>query len=118
MGANPIPAFRKTTGALAAGAKTLPQKYLVSPEVFADEQERIFSRQWLLVGHQSQIAEPGDYIVPEVIGESLIVIRDKGGEIRGFYNVCRHRGTRVCEDASGHASALQCSYHAWTYALD
>jgi Rieske 2Fe-2S family protein len=118
MEANVIPAFRKTPKTFASGATTLPQKYFVSPEIFAEEQERIFSRHWLSVGHQSQIAEPGDYIVPEVTEESLIVIRDKSGEIRGFYNVCRHRGTRVCEEASGHASALQCPYHGWTYGLD
>jgi glycine betaine catabolism A len=99
-------------------AKTLPQEYFVSPEVFADEQEKIFARHWVLVGHQSQIAAAGDYIVPDVADESLIVLRDKGGKIRGFYNVCRHRGTRLCEEQSGHAAAIQCPYHAWTYGLD
>ena len=112
------PVFRKTTDTFTSGAKTLPQRYFVSPEVFAEEQEKIFSTQWTLVGHQSQIAGTGDYIVQQVIGESLIVIRDKSGEIRGFYNVCRHRGTRLKEDACGHASAIQCPYHAWTYGLD
>jgi Rieske 2Fe-2S family protein len=111
-------AFRKTTDTFASGAKTLPQRYFVSPEVFAEEQARIFSTQWVLVGHQSQIADAGDYIVQQVIGESLIVIRDKSGEIHGFFNVCRHRGTRLKENACGHASAIQCPYHAWTYGLD
>src|SRR5437764_15385900 len=95
------------------GAKSLPQKHFVSPQVFEEEQERIFARQWVLVGHQSQIAKAGDFFVPEVAGESLIVIRDKSGEVRGFYNVCRHRGTRLCEEASGHSPAIQCPYHAW-----
>ena len=67
---------------------------------------------------ESQIAKPGDYFVQEVAGESLIVVRDKGGALRGFYNVCRHRGTRLCEESRGHVSAIQCPYHAWTYALD
>src|SRR5437016_10129539 len=111
-------AFRKTARIRWAGAKSLPQKYFVAPEVFAEEQETIFSKQWLLVGHQSQIRDAGDYVVQQVIGESLIVIRDKSGEIRGFFNVCRHRGTRLKEDACGHASAIQCPYHAWTYGLD
>jgi Rieske 2Fe-2S family protein len=56
--------------------------------------------------------------VQEVAGESLIIVRDKSGEVHGFYNVCRHRGTRLCEDESGHSSAIQCPYHAWTYGLD
>ncbi len=85
---------------------------------FAEEQEKIFSRQWVLVGHQSQIEKPGDYFVQDVIGESLIVIRDKSGEIHGFFNVCRHRGTQLKEEACGHASVIQCPYHAWTYGLD
>lgn len=100
------------------GAKALPQKYFVSPELFAEEQSKIFSKQWVLVGHPSQIASPGDYFVQDVIGESLIVIRDKSGEVNGFFNVCRHRGTRLCEATNGQLSAIQCPYHAWTYGLD
>ncbi len=113
-----IHTFRKPADTPAAGAQTLPQKYFVSREVCEAEQKKIFSRQWVLVGHQSQIAEAGDFFVPEVAGESLIVARDKNGEIRGFYNVCRHRGTRLCEEQSGHSAAIQCPYHAWTYGLD
>src|SRR5256886_14352812 len=113
-----ITVFRKTAETFAAGAKTLAQQYFVSPEVFAEEQDRIFSKQWVLVGHQSQLAEAGDYFVVVVAGESLIIVRDKGGELQGFYNVCRHRGTRLREDRNGHLSAIQCPYHAWTYGLD
>jgi len=113
-----ITAFRKTAETFAAGAKTLEQKYFVSPDVFAREQEKIFSKQWVLVGHQSQLANTGDYFVAEVAGESLIVIRDSRLKIRGFYNVCRHRGARLKEDLCGHVSTIQCPYHAWTYGLD
>ncbi len=113
-----VPAFRRTAETFAAGAKTLEQQYFVSLEIFAKEQEKIFSTQWVLVGHQSQLAKPGDYFVTEAGGESLIVIRDQRSVIRGFYNVCRHRGTRLKEDAGGHSSAIQCPYHAWTYGLD
>jgi phenylpropionate dioxygenase-like ring-hydroxylating dioxygenase large terminal subunit len=112
------PAFRKTAETFATGAKTLAQQYFVSPKVFAEEQDRIFSKQWVLVGHQSQLAEAGDYFVAALAGESLIVVRDQRSVIRGFYNVCRHRGTRLKEDACGHASAIRCPYHAWTYGLD
>jgi len=111
-------AFRKGTNALADGAKSLPRKYFVSPDIFAKEQSEILSKRWLLVGHQSQIPKPGDYFVAPIAGESLIIVRDQGSTIRGFYNVCRHRGTRLKEDACGHASAIQCPYHAWTYRLD
>src|SRR5207302_5471988 len=110
--------LRKTTSALASGAKSLPQKYFVSSEIFAREQAEIFSKTWLLVGHQSQVANAGDYFLAKIAGESLIIVKDQRSAIRGLYNVCRHRGTRLKEDASGHASAIQCPYHAWTYGLD
>jgi glycine betaine catabolism A len=107
----------KTSGT-SAPAKSLSQKYFVSPELFANEQERIFSKQWLLVGHQSQLEKSGDFFLATITGESVIVIRDQKSQVRGFFNVCRHRGTRLKEDSCGHASTIQCPYHAWTYGLD
>src|SRR5664279_1724345 len=112
------PAFRKTADTFTAGAKTLPQRYFISSDVFALEQEKIFSREWVLVGHQSEIATAGDHFVREVAGESLIIVRDHKREVRAFYNVCRHRGTRLCEEPAGHSATIQCPYHAWTYGLD
>ena len=111
-------AFRKTADTFTTAARTLPQRYFVSPEVFVAERQKVFSKEWLLVGHQSQIAKPGDFFVQEVARESVIVVRDQKGDVRGFYNVCRHRGTRLCEDMTGHSSTIQCPYHAWTYGLD
>src|SRR5213078_3559676 len=110
--------FHKTAATFQAGAKTLPQHYFVSPEIFAEELRKIFATNWVLVGHQSQLAELGDYFLAEVAGESLIVTKDQRSTIRAFYNVCRHRGARLCEEQNGHAAAIQCPYHAWTYALD
>jgi phenylpropionate dioxygenase-like ring-hydroxylating dioxygenase large terminal subunit len=118
MQTNVAPSFRKTTETFAAGAKSLSQRYFVSPEIFSEEQKKIFSKQWVLVGHQSQIAQAGDYLTAEVAGESLIIVRDKRGAIHGFYNVCRHRGSRLVENRNGQSAAIQCPYHAWTYALD
>jgi Rieske 2Fe-2S family protein len=87
--------------------------------VLADERERVFARGWNCVGRGSSIASPGDYVVREIAGESLIVVRDGNGTPRAFFNVCRHRGTRLCRDAAGHfAGSIQCSYHAWTYGTD
>ena len=118
-----IAAFRRPSDVSSEGAKSMLQKYFVSPEIFAEEHRKIFSREWLLVGHESQIAKPGDYFVVNVAGESLIVTRDQGSVIRAFYNVCRHRGTRLKEHRAGeafcgHSSTIQCPYHAWTYDLD
>ena len=114
----PAPVFRKTAETFHAGAKTLPQRYFISPEIFAEEQEKIFSKQWVFVGHQSQIPDAGDYIVQRVNHESLFVIRDRGAKIHGFFNVCRHRGSRLIEDNCGNRAAIQCPYHAWIYGLD
>lgn len=109
--------FRRTTDTFVAGSKTLAQRYFVSPEIFAEERNKIFGQQWLCVGHQSDLKLSGDFLLREVGGESLLIVRDQSRRLHGFYNVCRHRGTRLCE-TGGHAGAIQCPYHAWTYALD
>ncbi len=113
-----VQSFRKTGDTLTQGAKTLAQRFFVAADVFDEEQEKIFAGRWVLVGHQSEIARPGDFFLGDVAGESLIISRDRDDVVRGFYNVCRHRGTRLCEEARGHAAAIQCPYHAWTYGLD
>ena len=118
MSTNVVPVFRDVARTSSGSGKSLSQRYFVSPEIFAQEQNKIFSEEWLLVGHQSQIGKSGDYFVAEVAGEDLIIVRDRKSTIRAFYNVCRHRGCRLREDYSGHVSAIQCPYHAWTYALD
>lgn len=103
----------------AQGTKTLPGEHHISPAIFAEEQERIFRRRWLYAGRADQLAAPGDYFLYEIAGESLIILRDQDGTVRTFYNVCRHRGSRLCNETHGHLSrAIQCPYHAWSYALD
>jgi phenylpropionate dioxygenase-like ring-hydroxylating dioxygenase large terminal subunit len=104
---------------IVAGANTLAASWYVSPEVFEQEQTRIFSREWICIGREESIPKPGDFFTAEWCGESLIVTRDASGRVHAFYNVCRHRGTRMCEAASGHfQGSIQCPYHAWTYGLD
>ena len=111
--------FTRTENHFVAGSRTLPQEYYVSHDVFASEQERIFRKYWLCAGHQSRIPAAGDYFLLNVFHESLIILRDRDGQVRAFYNVCRHLGTRICEEAEGHfRGSLQCPYHAWTYGLD
>jgi len=111
--------YHKTSDTFIAGSMTLPQKYYTSEEVFKREIERVFNRYWICTGHQSRIPQPGDYFLFNLFGESLIILRDKENQIRAFYNVCRHRGTRICEAVEGQFSnSIQCSYHAWTYGLD
>ncbi|MBC5806198.1 MAG: (2Fe-2S)-binding protein [Candidatus Eremiobacter antarcticus] len=100
-------------------ARTLPGRYYTSADVHQKERERIFTRRWLCVGREEQIRNKGDYFLAESAGESIIVVRGTDGQARAFFNVCRHRGTRMCEVPSGtFAGAIMCPYHAWTYALD
>jgi glycine betaine catabolism A len=108
--------LRPTVG---SGAKTLDASWYVSPDIFAQEQDRVFSREWLCVGREETIPNAGDFFTVERCGESVIVTRGGDGEVRALYNVCRHRGSRMCEAASGHfQGSIQCPYHAWTYGLD
>jgi glycine betaine catabolism A len=105
--------------AVPSEARTLPGRYYTSPEVYASERERIFADHWICVGREEQLPEAGSHFVAQVAGESLIVVRDAGGEIRAHFNVCRHRGTRLCEEPSGRfKGSIVCPYHAWTYGLD
>ncbi|HEX4600673.1 MAG TPA: aromatic ring-hydroxylating dioxygenase subunit alpha [Gemmatimonadales bacterium] len=112
-------AFLKATEAYRQGQRTLPGEYYTSPEIYATELDRIFLRRWLCVGRAAELAGPGDFVQRSVAGESVIVVRGQDGVIRAFYNVCRHRGTRLCEAERGRLSeTIQCPYHAWTYTLD
>ena len=98
--------------------KTLPARYYTDPRIFQEEIERFYCGSWVCVGRAEMIPNSGDYFVREIAGESLIVLRDAEG-VRAFYNVCRHRGTRLCPGPEGRFSGrIQCPYHGWTYGLD
>ncbi|MCI0416094.1 aromatic ring-hydroxylating dioxygenase subunit alpha [bacterium] len=102
----------------AQGATTLPQEYFTSPEMFASESERIFARSWLCAGRSSALPQPGSFLLANLLGESIILTRDSDRTARAFYNVCRHRGTRLCTEPQGQFSGkIQCPYHTWTYSL-
>src|SRR2546425_1082121 len=116
---NGMTTFQRTTTTYQPGSRTLPGERYTSEAILAEERERIFARGWNCVGRVSRLKEPGDFFVREVAGESIIVLRDRAGTLRAFFNVCRHRGTRLCREESGHlGETIQCSYHAWTYTTD
>jgi choline monooxygenase len=102
--------------ALAAGA-TLPADWYTDPAVLRLEQERIFARSWQYAGRAEVVREPGTFFTTFAGHIPVVVVRDREGELRGFVNVCRHRG-HIVADGSGSRNALQCPYHAWTYDLD
>ncbi|TME11889.1 MAG: aromatic ring-hydroxylating dioxygenase subunit alpha [Chloroflexi bacterium] len=100
---------------------TLTGADYTSAVVYEEERERLFFRGWLCVGRSEEIAEPGTYLVRDVVGESVFVVRNRDGEPRAFYNVCAHRGTKLLDDepACGHlGKALKCPYHSWSYDFD
>lgn len=111
--------FHPTTETYRAGARTLPRAYYTSDAVLAEERERVFANAWVCVGREADVAEPGAYFLADVAGENLIVVRDRAGRVHAHYNVCRHRGTRLCTTPAGKfGETIQCAYHAWTYKLD
>ena len=96
----------------------ISREIFVSEEIYAQEQERVFARVWLLVGHESQIPKPGDYFIGRMGEESVIMARDRAGEIHVFLNSCRHRGMKVCRYDEGNTPVFTCPYHGWSYGLD
>jgi Rieske 2Fe-2S family protein len=100
---------------------TLRQAFYLSPRIHAIERERIFHREWFCAARSEHIPHPGDYLVRNVAGESIILVRRQDGAIGGHYNLCRHRGCRLFldEETQGNCgNSLRCPYHAWTYNLD
>ncbi|HZQ26011.1 MAG TPA: aromatic ring-hydroxylating dioxygenase subunit alpha [Terriglobales bacterium] len=98
-------------------AWSLPAWWYIDADVLALEQERIFRRTWQVVGHHDQAAHAGDYFTCEIAGEPLLIVRGADGELRGFYNVCRHRAGPPAEGC-GSRRLFRCGYHGWTYGLD
>jgi phenylpropionate dioxygenase-like ring-hydroxylating dioxygenase large terminal subunit len=89
-----------------------------SEAVFRDEMDKIFSRGWVFVGHESEIPNPGDYIARNLGLEPAILLRNREGEVRVFSNRCMHRGNKLCIREKGSAKALTCDYHGWTFSLN
>jgi phenylpropionate dioxygenase-like ring-hydroxylating dioxygenase large terminal subunit len=93
----------------------IPAAVYSDREVFEEEVDRVFGRAWVYLAHDSEIPEPGDYVVRRVVHDSFIVVRDEHGVVRVLANVCRHRGMQVCRAERGNASHFRCPYHGWTY---
>jgi phenylpropionate dioxygenase-like ring-hydroxylating dioxygenase large terminal subunit len=96
----------------------LPGAVYKDPDVYELDVRHIVLKSWLYVGHQSTIPERGDWFLSENAGESVIVVRDGQGAVNAMINVCRHRGSRICDAQMGHDSRFTCRYHGWTYGLD
>jgi Rieske 2Fe-2S family protein len=102
---------------LPPGVRTLPGRYYTDPGVYREELERFFFGIWVHAGRVDQVAEAGAYFLRQIGDESVIVVRGEGDSVAAFYNVCRHRGTRLCTADGAFPGRIRCPYHAWTYDL-
>jgi phenylpropionate dioxygenase-like ring-hydroxylating dioxygenase large terminal subunit len=87
-------------------------------EIYELEKQHIFARAWIFVGHESEIAQPGDYVVRRILEDSFIITRDENGNVCAHFNMCLHRGMQVCRAEMGNASHFRCPYHGWSYRND
>ena len=98
-------------------ARALPAKAYISEAFYEFEREAVFMHSWLCVGRAQQIPNPGDYIAKTLVGEHILVVRDKSGAVRAMSALCRHRGHPLAENCQGHAERFTCPYHRWAYDL-
>ena len=99
------------------GTFLVNRRVFVAPDVLAREQEQIFDKCWLYLGHESEVANAGDFLTRDVGGRELIFVRDQDGTVRAFFNTCPHRGALVCQEKHGQGKMFRCIYHAWTFDL-
>jgi Rieske 2Fe-2S family protein len=97
---------------------SLEQRFYTDPDIYQLELDSIVMRNWIFAGHESELAEPGDFKVFKVANESAIMVRGQDGEIRAFANVCRHRGSLVCLEDAGNTRKFTCPYHGWVYSTE
>ncbi|GMA50713.1 ring-hydroxylating oxygenase subunit alpha [Alicyclobacillus contaminans] len=97
---------------------TLPYSLYVEEHVLQTEYEHIFKKSWQYVGHEALVEKPGDFITCTIANEPIVVVRGNDNEVRAFYNVCPHRGTKLVQDAAGSKKIFQCMYHGWTFHLN
>ena len=93
----------------------VPASIFGNAELFQYELRRVFSRAWVFLAHESEIAAKGDYVVRKIGQDNFIVCRGEDGAVNVLLDACRHRGVAVCRAESGNASHFRCPYHGWTY---
>ena len=107
--------LQATAKANLADAHALPFAAYTDPDIYAQERDAIFHRDWVFICAEQELAKPGDYKAVTLAGEPIVIIRGKDQTLRALSNVCRHRGTVILDDGNGSATKLVCPYHAWTY---
>jgi glycine betaine catabolism A len=114
----PLVAALADTRKPLAQARGLPGACYTAEAVHAVEQERLFPAAWLALAREADLPAAGSFVTRVLGRERILIVRGEDGKLRAFYNVCRHRGSRLVEEESGCLRAIVCPYHAWSYALD
>jgi choline monooxygenase len=99
-------------------AFTIPAPWYVDERIAELERRTVFSNSWQVVGRADQVEKPGQFVTATVAGEPIVAVRGSDGQLRAFYNVCRHHAAKVVTEPCGIASILHCPYHGWNYGLD
>lgn len=97
---------------------SLEQAFYNDEDIFRIDLQSVLSKQWHFVDHESNLPKAGDYITQQFGNESIIIVRDKENQLHAHFNVCRHRGSRICAKEKGNSPKLVCPYHAWVYEYD
>ncbi len=114
VAASEVAAVRRHT----ASASLLPPRVYHDPAVLEYELEAWFANGWVCVGREEDVALPGQYVLTKLCDENIIIVRDNDGQVRAFFNFCRHRGSTLVEEPCGRVPRFQCPYHAWVFDLD
>jgi len=101
-----------------AEAHTIPSAWYIDPTIAALEDRHVFGANWQAIGRLDQVVSPGDYFTTELAGEPILAVRGADGQLRAFFNVCRHHAAAVATQTCGHAQSFRCPYHGWNYGLD
>ena len=96
----------------------LEREFYCSAEEYQVDLDMIWYRDWLFVGHDCEVLNPGDYLTVQIGEYPVVVVRDRNGGLNAFHNSCWHRGSRICSAERGSVTRLVCPYHQWTYHLD
>jgi len=99
-------------------AWTIPAPWYFDPRVAQLEQQSVFAATWQVAGRVDEVREKGQFFTADLAGEPIVVARGEDGQLRAFYNVCRHHAAAVVTEAQGCAKQFRCPYHGWTYGTD
>ena len=99
-------------------ASTIPAPWYVDPRIAELEAQTVFTNSWQVIGRADQVERPGQFVTSTIAGEPIVAVRGTDGQLRAFYNVCRHHAAKVVTEPCGSASILHCPYHGWNYGLD